>query len=254
MPGMKGKVAVVTGGSRGIGAGIVSAFEADGAKVVACGRGSRPEGLAKNAVWVTADVASRADVENLRAATLDAFGRVDVLINNAGIMNVGTVPATDDDAYDEMMAINAKGLFLCCREFIPEMKAGGGGAIINIGSVSGMVSDPEMAVYNASKAFVHALTRSIAVDHGKDGIRCNAICPGWIETGMLEESFVTAADKGAARRDVLARHAAGRFGKPADIAAACLYLASDAAAFVTGQTLVVDGGLISASPARPGLF
>lgn len=248
------RVAVVTGGSRGIGAGIVTAFLGEGAKVVACGRGGRPEELAKSAVWVTADVGSRADVDKLRAATLDAFGRVDVLINNAGIMNVGTVLATDDDAYDEMMAINAKGLFLCCREFIPEMTAGGGGAIINIGSVSGMVSDPEMAVYNASKAFVHALTRSIAVDHGKDGIRCNAICPGWIETGMLEESFVTATDRHAARRDVLARHAAGRFGKPEDIAAACLYLASDAAAFVTGQTLVVDGGLIAASPARPGLF
>ncbi len=162
MPGIKGKVAVVTGGSRGIGAGIVAAFLAEGAKVVTCGRGARPEGLAKSAVWLTADVGSRADVEKLRAATLDAFGRVDVLVNNAGIMNVGTVLATDDDAYDDMMAINAKGLFMCCREFIPEMKAGGGGAIINIGSVSGHGLRPRNGRLQCQQGFrarAHALDR-----------------------------------------------------------------------------------------------
>jgi NAD(P)-dependent dehydrogenase (short-subunit alcohol dehydrogenase family) len=254
MPGFKAKVVVVTGGSRGIGAAIVSAFVAEGAKVVTCGRGARPSGLDLAILWVTADVALSADVGRLRDATLEAHGRVDVLVNNAGVLAGGAVAATDDATYDALMGVNAKGLFLCCRAFIAEMKRTGGGAIINIGSVSGMVSDPDMAIYNASKAFVHSLTRSIAVDHGPDGIRCNAICPGWIATGMLDDSFVTATDKKAAKHDVLARHAAGRFGRPEDVAAAAVYLASDAAAFVTGQTLVVDGGLTAASPARPGLF
>ena len=111
-----------------------------------------------------------------------------------------------------------------------------------------------MALYNASKAFVHGLTRSIAVDHGAEGIRCNAICPGWIDTGMADAAFGLARDPAAARADAVARHAAGRLGTPADIAGTAVWLASDAAGFVTGQTFIVDGGLVAASPLRPGLL
>ena len=149
------------------------------------------------------------------------------------------------------MGANAKGVFLCCRAFIPLMNHGA--SIINIGSISGKIADPSMALYNASKAFVHGLTRSIAVDHGP-AIRCNAICPGWIETGMLDAGFDLANDPAKAKQDALARHAMGRFGKPQDIAQMALWLASDAASFATGQCYTVDGGMTAASPLNPGLF
>lgn len=139
-----------------------------------------------------------------------------------------------------------------CRAALPEMTQQGG-VIVNIGSISGVVADPAMALYNASKAFVHGLTRSIAVDHGP-AVRCNTIQPGWIVTDMADDAFAVATDPEAARRDALARHPAGRLGRPEDIAAAVAWLASDEASFMTGQCLTVDGGLTAASPLNPALF
>jgi len=141
-----------------------------------------------------------------------------------------------------------------CREFIPMLAEGGGGSIINIGSISGNHADPAMALYNASKAFVHGLTRSMAVDHGHQGIRCNAICPGWIMTEMADAAFEMAKNPQAAKADALARHPSGRFGRPEDIANAVVWLASNDSDFMTGQTLTIDGGLVSASPLQPTLF
>lgn len=149
------------------------------------------------------------------------------------------------------MGVNAKAVFLACRALIPVMDEGG--SIINIGSVSGNTADPGMALYNASKAFVHALTRSVAVDHGP-AVRCNAISPGWIMTEMAEAAFAIAADPDAARRDALDRHPAGRFGQPADIANLAVWLASDESTFATGQCFTLDGGLTAVSPLNPRLF
>ena len=126
-------------------------------------------------------------------------------------------------------------------------------SIINIGSISGCLADPGLAVYNASKAFVHGLTRSIAVDHG-DRVRCNAILPGWIMTDMAEAAFAVATDTAAAQRDALARHPVGRFGQPADIASMALWLASDESSFASGQCFTIDGGMTAASALNPGLF
>jgi len=244
---LAGKEAVITGGRQGIGRAIVMAFRAEGATVATCGRGSRPDDLPEDVRWDSLDVTNAAAVETYA----QSFAQVDILVNNSGVQVEKTVTESTDADWDLVMGVNARGVFQCCRAFIPRMTEGG--AIINLGSISGQVADPSMALYNASKSFVHGLTRSIAVDHGPQ-IRCNAICPGWIETGMLEAGFDLATDPAAAKRDALLRHASRRFGRPEDIAAMAVWLASDEAGFATGQLFTVDGGLTAASPLNPGVF
>ena len=242
---LAGKKAFVTGGRQGIGRSIADAFLAEGAEVVTCGRGSVPDGL--QADWLTLDVS---DSQSVTSAA-SALGTLDILVNNAGVQVEKTIVDSTDADWELVMGTNARGVFNVCRAMIPRMR--NGGSIINIGSISGNVADPSMALYNASKAFVHGLTRSIAVDHGPS-VRCNAICPGWIETGMLDAGFNLADDPAKARADALARHAMRRFGQPGDIASMAIWLASDEASFATGQLFTVDGGMTAASPLNPGLF
>ncbi len=251
---LEGKVALVTGGGRGIGRAIVERFLEEGAEVFTCARGSRPDDLPAAVGWVRTNVSRSDDVSRLVEEVIAEKRRIDILVNNAGVQVEKNLTECSDDDWDLVMGVNAKGVFNCCRAVIPIMSKTGGGAIINIGSISGNHADPEMALYNASKAFVHGLTRSIAVDHGSAGIRCNAICPGWIMTGMADAAFDLAKDPAKAKADALARHPVGRFGVPEDIASAALWLASDEAAFTNGQTFIIDGGLVAASPLRPGLF
>ena len=242
---LAGKRAFITGGRQGIGRGIVDAFMSEGAQVATCGRGSKPDGL--NVEWLSLDVSDAAAV----AAAAQTLGVLDIVVNNAGVQVEKTVVDSTDADWDLVMGVNARGVFNVCRSLIPQMATGG--AIINTGSISGTTADPSMALYNASKAFVHGLTRSIAVDHGPT-IRCNAICPGWIETGMLDAGFDLANDPEQARADALMRHPTRRFGKPADIASIAVWLASDDAGFATGQLFTIDGGMTAASPVNPGLF
>lgn len=251
--GLAGRSALITGGGRGIGRAAVAAFLEAGARVAACGRGTRPEDFPDPALWVQADVARPEDVARLFAEVAAAQGPVTALVNNAGVQVEKTVPESTDADWDLVIGANCRGVFNCCRAAIPGMVAAGRGAIVNIGSISGNQADPGMALYNGSKAFVHGLTRAIAVDHGPL-VRCNAVSPGWIMTGMADAAFALARDPKAAQEDALARHAARRFGQPEDIARAALWLASDAAEFVTGQCLTVDGGLTATSPLQPGLF
>jgi NAD(P)-dependent dehydrogenase (short-subunit alcohol dehydrogenase family) len=248
---LSGKVALVTGGRKGIGAAIVERFVLEGAKVVTCGRGARPSDMAPNIDWVQADVSCTTQISKLKDHVATHYGGLDILVNNAGVQIEKTLVDTSDDDWDILMGANAKGVFNAIRSLLPIMASGG--SIINMGSVSGSAADPGLALYNASKAFVHGLTRSVAVDHGPS-IRCNAICPGWIMTAMADNAFAVANNPVAAKQDALVRHPAGRFGTPADIANMALWLASNESQFVTGQLFTVDGGLTASSPLNPSLF
>lgn len=248
---LAGKTAIVTGGGRGIGRATVDRLRTAGANVATCGRGERPADLPDAVLWVQADVSRPKDAAHILAVTQAQFGPADILINNAGIQIEKTVTETTDEDWDRLIGVNCRGSFNMCRAFIPQAPEGGG--IVNLGSISGEVADPSMAIYNASKGFIHALTRSIAIDHGPR-IRCNAVRPGWIMTDMAEAGFAQARDPERAKADALARHALRRFGRPEDVAEAILWLVSDASGFVTGQCFTIDGGLTSASPLQPGLF
>lgn len=245
---LENKNALVTGGRQGIGRAIVEAFVREGATVVTCGRGERPADLSDGIHWVTTDVSDSDSVMGLRDFVAETLGSLDIVVNNSGIQIEKTLPETTDDDWDALMGVNAKGVFLVCRAFIPALRPGA--SIINIGSTSATSADHGLAIYNASKAFVLGLTRSIAVDHGPD-IRCNAICPGWILTDMAEAAFAVAGDPKAAEQDALRRHPVGRFGSPDDIAGLAVWLASDEARFATGQCYTLDGGLTAASPINP---
>ena len=246
-----GKAALVTGGSRGIGRAIVERLHNEGYDVVTCGRGRRPKDLPGAVVWAGADVSNPEQADALARKALEEFGGVALLVNNAGVQVEKTVAQSSDEDWEKVVGTNCRGVFNMCRALLPSMEKSGG-VIINIGSVSGVLSDGNMALYNASKAFVHALTRSIALDHGPN-VRCNAVLPGWIETEMAAEAFALAEDPEAAKTAALRRHPAGRLGKPEDIANAVVWLASGEAGFATGQCFPIDGGLTSASPLQPTL-
>jgi meso-butanediol dehydrogenase/(S,S)-butanediol dehydrogenase/diacetyl reductase len=250
MPRLKDKIAIVTGGSRGIGRAIVDRFLAEGAQVMATARAAPDAPFREHAslAFAVADASSAAAAAAVVEQTVDRFGGLDVLVNNAAIQIEKTIEQTSEEEWDRILDVNLKGVFLHARAALAPMRRRGGGSIVNIGSYDGFVADPNLAAYCASKGGVHALTRAIAVDHGGDGIRCNAICPGWIATEMAEAYMESQPDPAAARRALASIHPVGRSGRPEDIAALAVWLASEESSFVTGQMFVADGGLTARAP------
>jgi NAD(P)-dependent dehydrogenase (short-subunit alcohol dehydrogenase family) len=253
---LKGKVCIVTGGGSGIGRATALLFAREGARLlIADKRGASAEAVAAecrrdggHALGNETDVARVDDVRRMIETTVDEFGRLDVLVNNAGYGIAGSVLETDEDAWDALMAVNVRGVFLCSKYAIPAMKKNGGGAIVNTASVVAQVGISNRAAYCASKGAVAALTRAIAIDHVRDGIRCNAVAPGTIDTPYFQEILQKNPDPAAARQALAARQLMGRMGTPDEIAAGILFLASDESRFATGTILTLDGGWTAGIP------
>jgi 2-keto-3-deoxy-L-fuconate dehydrogenase len=242
-----GKRALVTGAGSGIGAAVARGLHAAGAEVVLADlRGEAAEevagGLGAGARAVALDVA---DEDAVRAAieAEERVGGLDVLANVAGIGSTTSAPDTPLEVWERVFAVNARGTFLCCKHVIPPMARRGRGAIVNMASVAGLVGLRNRAAYCASKGAVVALTRALAVDHVGDGVRVNAVCPGTVDSPWVRRLVEEAGESMEALR---ARQPMGRLGTPDEVADAVLYLASDAAAFVTGAVLAIDGGLTAA--------
>src|SRR3954449_1760846 len=255
---LEGKVALITGAAGGMGKVAAELFAREGARVVvadvldddgeATAQGIRDSG--GEAVYVHADVSSAADAERMIATAVEAYGSLDVLYNNAGIMHPDdeSPVSTPEEVWDRTIAINLKGVFLGCRYGIPAMVESGGGSIVNVASFVALMgaANPQIA-YTASKGGVLSMTREIAVEYARQRIRANAICPGPIRTPLLEYLI---ADEGK-RNNRLNHIPAGRFGEPSDIANAAVYLASDESDGVTGTEFKVHGGITLAPITRP---
>jgi NAD(P)-dependent dehydrogenase (short-subunit alcohol dehydrogenase family) len=248
---LEGKVALVTGGTSGIGRDASVLFGKARANVVVAGR-REPEGnetieliraAGGDGLFVKTDVSKAAEVEALIQKTVEKFGRLDIAFNNAGVEGVwAPIVRQSEEDWDRTIEINLKGVWLCLKYEIRQMlKQGGGGAIVNMASIIGLVGSAGVAAYSASKHGVIGLTKTAALENAKSGIRINAVCPGFTETPMSDRSLRAPA----ARKYVVSCHPIGRLGKPMEIAEAVVWMCSDRASFMTGQSLVLDGGFLA---------
>jgi len=239
---LNGKVALVTAAARGIGRATAERFAAEGARVIATDRDlDALDGLA-GCETRALDVTDGAAVTALAAE----IGRIDVLANIAGIVHAGTILDCSEEEWDQAIAINMTAMYRTVRAFLPAMLAGGGGAIVNVSSIASSVKGiPNRFAYGATKAGVIGLTKAVAADFVGQGIRCNAICPGTIDTPSLQQRLHDTGDYAAAQAAFIARQPMGRLGRAEEIAALALYLASDEAAFTTGAVHVIDGGWVN---------
>lgn len=253
---LESKVGLITGGTSGIGRETAVLFAKSGSKVVVAGR-REPEGqqtveliraAGGEGLFVKADVSRASEVDALVKKTVERFGRLDIAFNNAGTEGVWVpIARQSEEDFDRTISINLKGVWLCLKYEIRQMlRQGGGGAIVNAGSISALTGSAGAAAYSASKHGVMGLTKTAALENAKSGIRVNVVCPAAIETPMADRLFGSPK----VHERVLACHPVGRFGKPLEIAEAVVWMCSDRASFMTGQSLVLDGGFL-AGPNSP---
>jgi NAD(P)-dependent dehydrogenase (short-subunit alcohol dehydrogenase family) len=250
---LEGKVALVTGGTSGIGCETAVFFAKAGAKVVVAGRreveGQETIDLVRAAggdgLFVKTDVSKAVEVEALVQKIVEKFGRLDVAFNNAGVEGVwAPIVRQSEEDWDRIIAINLKGVWLCLKYEIRQiLKQGGGGAIVNMSSITGLVGAVGAAAYSASKHGVIGLTQTAALENAKSGIRINAVCPGFTETPMADRIFRVPG----VQKYVVSCHPIGRLGRPTEIAEAVVWMCSERASFMTGQSLVLDGGFLAGS-------
>jgi NAD(P)-dependent dehydrogenase (short-subunit alcohol dehydrogenase family) len=239
------KIAFVTGAGSGIGEAIARTFAQAGARVLVADRDAEAGQRIADEVdgtFFDLDVSDEAAYETLAAKVLSEYGRVDVLANVAGIGHVGTMLGCDAADLDRMYAVNVRGVFNGCKQFLPGMIEHGSGAIVNMASIAGITGVRDRLAYCTTKFAVVGLTKAMAIDHAHQGVRINCICPARVETPFVQARLAEYPDPEQARREMSATQPVGRMGRPDEIAAAALYLASDEAAFVTGEALVIDGG------------
>ena len=246
---LDGKVAFITGAASGIGAACALRFAQEGARLAgmdlqkSAGGGDWDQAvqLAEDALFEEGDVRDEGRIAAIVAAAKERFGRIDVLVNSAGVAGGGMIHDLDAEEWDRVVDINLKGTFLAAKHVVPVMIAGGSGSIINIASVEGIEGFMGGSSYNASKGGVVVLTKNMAIDYARSGVRVNVVCPGFIDTPMFRSVMVDGPAAVIAEK-IKDAHQLGRFGQPVEIANAALFLASDEASFVTGVTLPVDGG------------
>lgn len=246
----QGKSALVTGAASGIGRAVAERLIREGARVALCdidraGGIAAAEALGDAALFIELDVTSESSWQAAMAATLDAFGKLDVLVNSAGIILFKSIEDTSLEDWRRVMAVNLDGTFLGCRFAVEAMKRTGGGAIVNMSSVSGLVGGAKLAAYNASKGGVRLLTKSVALHCANKGyaIRCNSVHPSFTETPMLDDIAAGTREPEKARDVMAGQVPLGRIAEAGEIAAMIAYLASDEAGFATGAEFVIDGGL-----------
>ncbi|MHB8647833.1 MAG: SDR family oxidoreductase [Thermomicrobiales bacterium] len=249
-PAFTGKVALVTGAGSGIGRASAMAFARAGARVVvsdiAVSGGEETVRMIAaaggEATFAQTDVTKASEVAALIEKTVEVYGRLDCAHNNAGVLALGDIVSCTEEEWDRVLNVNLKGVWLCLKYEIPRMVAQGGGAIVNTASIAGLSGTSGAVAYGASKHGVVSLTKSAARQYASAGVRINAVCPGYTDTPMAEFIFER---RPGSEEQIVARHAVGRLGRPEEIAAAVLWLCSDAASFVTGHPMVVDGGYLS---------
>jgi 3-oxoacyl-[acyl-carrier protein] reductase len=247
---LNNKTAIITGAGTGIGRACALALAAEGARIALVGRRKGPlDDLAReigdSALVLTADVTRKDEIARVVEQTVARFGGLNVLLNNAGVLHAGTVEQITEEQWDETFNVNVRGLWLFSRAVLPHLRKAGGGSIINMASVLGINGARNRASYAPSKGAVVLLTKCMALDHGHENIRVNAICPSFIETDLTAAVISKAPDPQAVRWERTAVHPLGRLGQPEDIAGLAVYLASDESSWVTGATFPVDGGYLA---------